>query len=116
MCYYLIKNNDDVIQQKIKLNVFLNVHHLNNDEFNQILLKNNDKMVFIKQIHFVIHNVICFKYKSKQDKCHFDMFKNIVFCSLTNKHDMIHIKKNNDWINFFNHVFAFCFQSNHDVS
>ena len=73
-------------------------------------------MFFMKQMHFVIHNVICFKYKSKQDKCRFDMVKNIVPYLLTNKHDVIQIKKNNDWINFFNHIFAFCFQLNHDIS
>ena len=70
----------------------------------------------MKQMHFVTHNAICFKYKSKQDKCRFDMFKNIVSCLLTNEHDVIQIKKNNGWVNFFNRVFASCFRSNHDVS
>ena len=97
----LIKNNNDIVWWKIELNVFSNVHHLNDDEFNQILLKNSDKMVFMKQMHFVTHNAICFKYKSEQDKCRFDMFKNIVFCSLINEHDVIQIKRNNDWVNFF---------------
>ena len=105
-----------LFNKKIELNVFSNVYYLNNDEFNQILLKNNDKMLFMKQMHFVTHNAICFKYKSKQDKCRFDMLKNIVPRSLTDKHDVIQIKRNNDWINSFNHVFASCFWSNHDIS
>ena len=95
MCFNLNEIINHVNQIEDLSNSFSNVQHLNDENFEQILLHDNDIVTFVKQKHFVFHNVTCFKYKSNQVKCRFEMFKNIVFESITNQHEIIHIKKNN---------------------
>ena len=93
ICLNLRKNANRINQTKNWSISFFNVINLNNDEFRKLLLKNNDIVISTKQKHLINHNVICFKYRSDQKKCRFNMFKNIVNQTVANEHEIIHIQK-----------------------
>ena len=94
-----------------------------NDEsdlnFNFKLSCDSNLVASKKQMHSKKHSATCFKYQrsaSKKKTCRFDMPRELIPESTVDKIGVIHLARNNAWINSWNPAFASCLRSNHDIS
>ena len=72
-----------------------------------------------KQMHSTNHSATCFKYRQRRsgkDTCRFGMPRDLLSESKVDDLGIIHLTRNNGWVNSWNPAIASCIRSNHDIS
>jgi hypothetical protein len=89
------------------------------DEFHVRLSADSNAVACEKQIHSARHNATCFKYRQRglgKDTCRFGMPRDLLSASKVDELGVIHLARNNGWVNPWNPAIANCIRSNHDLS
>ena len=86
------------------------------DDFYMRLATDSNAVAQKTQMHSSKHNATCFKYRSKGNTCRFGMPRELVPQSYIDELGVIHLARNNSWVNPWNRAIATCLRSNHDIS
>ena len=87
--------------------------------FHLRLLADGNSVASKKQMHSKNHNATCFKYRQKglrKNACRFGMPQDLRPHTEINELGVIHLARNNSWVNPWNPAIAICIRSNHDIS
>jgi len=88
-------------------------------EFVQKLFLDSNAIARTRQLHSKRHTATCFKYRqpgSAHDSCRFGMPRDILETSKVDEYGIVHLARNNAWVNPWNPSIASCIRSNHDIS
>lgn len=88
-------------------------------EFMKKIFHDSHSVARIKQLHSKHHTATCFKYSgrlSSKNGSRFGMPRDLVEVSRVDDFGIIHLARNNAWINPWNPFIASCIRSNHDIS
>src|SRR2546423_1553450 len=89
------------------------------DEYHQRLTADSNAVAGKTQIHSSNHTATCFKYRQRghgKSACRFGMPRDLRTHSEVDELGVIHLTRNNGWVNPWNPAIASCIRSNHDVS
>jgi hypothetical protein len=89
------------------------------DEFHSRLFIDSNAIACKKQVHSSNHNATCFKYGQKgqgSKACRFEMPRELRPNSEVDELGVIHLARNNGWVNPWNPAIASCIRSNQDIS
>jgi len=89
------------------------------DEFHSRLSADSNAIACKKQVHSSNHNATCFKYGQKVQgsmACRFEMPRELRPNSEIDELGVIHLARNNGWVNPWNPAIASCIRSNQDIS
>jgi hypothetical protein len=89
------------------------------DEFHSRLSADSNAIACKKQVHSSNHNATCFKYSQKGQgsmACRFEMPRELRPNSEVDELGVIHLARNNGWVNPWNPAIASCIRSNQDIS
>jgi len=88
-------------------------------EFHERLAVDSNAVAAKTQIHSSNHTATCFKYRQRgagKNACRFGMPRELRLQSEVDELGVIHLSRNNSWVNPWNPAIASCIRSNHDIS
>lgn len=88
-------------------------------KFMEKIFHDSNSVARIKQLHSKHHTATCFKYSgrlSTKNNCRFGMPRDLVEVSGVDNFGIVHLARNNAWVNPWNPYIASCIRSNHDIS
>ena len=90
----------------------------NLDDYRLALRQDALAVAAAKQMHSPQHTATCFKYNRRiaTQRCRFRKPESLEPVSRLDEHGVIHLRRNNPWVNAWNPVIALTFRSNHDIS
>ena len=88
---------------------------LSDEDFTHHLDIDSQTIADKTQRHSPNHNTTCFKYGNKS-KCRFGMPRELVPTSFVDDLGVVHVKRSDPWITFYNPAIATSIRSNHDIS
>ena len=89
------------------------------EEFHMKLTADSNAVARKVQLHSPNHNATCFKYHRRgqaNDTCRFGMPRELAPDTYVDEFGVIHLARNNGWVNPWNPAIASCMRSNHDIS
>lgn len=88
-------------------------------KFMEKIFHDSNNVARIKQLHSKHHTATCFKYSgrlSTKNNCRFGMPRDLVEVSRIDNYGIVHLARNNAWVNPWNPFIASCIRSNQDIS
>lgn len=79
----------------------------------------SNSVAHTRQLHSKRHTATCFKYTrrgSDSSSCRFGMPRDSLERSRVDEYGIVHLERNNAWVNPWNPAVASCIRSNHDIS